>query len=297
MRMKYGVEPTSRFAVAVTVSYVLPWLSVDVRDGEADDEDEGPKAQACLIRPARSICARTHLGVEVTVVRIVFRVQPGLMSCPSTTFCAAVGGANASVYDGARWSTPVPVGDDMALQVVACPAPGTCTAVGRDGVVATLAGGKWTRGVIAGAKSIPTLSCPTATATPSATATPTAFPEVLRAPDPTATPSTRPANPVASLGVVRAARRAVWAAAKCTGDARTRCVLTLALVAGKQAVGTRRLTLAGGASRTVTVKLNAHGRKRLKRARKLRVQLRAAMTIAGRRRGFATRRLTLRDAP
>ena len=85
------------------------------------------------------------------------------VSCPSTTFCAAVGGANASIYDGATWSTPVPVGDDTALQAVACPAPGMCIAVGKNGVVATLAGGKWTAGVIAGAKSIPALSCPTTT--------------------------------------------------------------------------------------------------------------------------------------
>ena len=67
-------------------------------------------------------------------------------------------------------------------------------------------------------------------------------------------------------------------------------------VAANQTVGTGKLTLAGGASRTVTVKLNADGRKRLKRARKLRVQLKAAMTVAGRQRGFATKTLTLRDA-
>ena len=109
-------------------------------------------------------------------------------------------------------------------------------------------------------------------------------------------PATRPANPVASLGAVRAARRAVKVAARCKGDSRARCVLTFALVAGKQPVGTGKLTLAGGASRTVTVKLNDDGRKRLKRARKLRVQLKAAMRVAGRQRGFATRTLTLRHA-
>jgi hypothetical protein len=60
------------------------------------------------------------------------------------------------------------------------------------------------------------------------------------------------------------------------------------------AVGTGKVTLAGGTSRTVTVKLNDAGRKRLKRARKLRVQFKAAMTVAGRQRGLATRTLTLR---
>jgi hypothetical protein len=71
-------------------------------------------------------------------------------------------------------------------------------------------------------------------------------------------------------------------------------VLTFALVAGKQTVGTGKVTLAGGTSRTVTVKLDDAGRKRLKRARKLRVQFKAAMTVADRQRGLATRTLTLR---
>ena len=73
-------------------------------------------------------------------------------------------------------------------------------------------------------------------------------------------------------------------------------MLTFTLVAGKKTVGTARLTLAGGASRTVTVKLNASGKKQLKRAKKLAVQLKATTTVAAVQRTFATRRLTLRAA-
>src|SRR3954452_590232 len=89
-----------------------------------------------------------HAATWSSPVLIAPQLVTTSVSCPTTTFCAAVGGANAAVSDGAGWSTPVPVGDDIALQAVACPAPGTCTAVGQDGVVATLAGGKWTSGVI-----------------------------------------------------------------------------------------------------------------------------------------------------
>src|SRR3954451_5324039 len=83
-----------------------------------------------------------HAATWSSPVLIAPQLVTTSVSCPSSTFCAAVGGPNASVYDGARWSTPVPVGDNVALQTVACPAPGICTAVGRGGVVATLSGSR-----------------------------------------------------------------------------------------------------------------------------------------------------------
>jgi hypothetical protein len=71
-------------------------------------------------------------------------------------------------------------------------------------------------------------------------------------------------------------------------------VLTFKLVANKKTVGTAKLTLAAGRSKTVTVKLNAAGKKALKKARKLSVQLVVAQTTNGKQRTLVTKKLTLR---
>ena len=69
------------------------------------------------------------------------------VSGPSTTFRAAVGGANASVYDGAQWSMPVPVADNVALQTVACRRPGRAPRLAGTGLSRPLpaARGPWAR--------------------------------------------------------------------------------------------------------------------------------------------------------
>ena len=60
-------------------------------------------------------------------------------------------------------------------------------------------------------------------------------------------------------------------------------MLTFTLVAGKKTVGTAKLTLAGGASRTVTVKLNATGKQAAQASEAAGVQLTATTTVAGQR--------------
>ena len=55
--------------------------------------------------------------------------------------------------------------------------------------------------------------------------------------------------------------------------------MKLTLTAGKRTVGTAKVSLAGGARRTVTVKLNAAGRKQLLK-KKLKVQLKVTTVSA-----------------
>ena len=70
--------------------------------------------------------------------------------------------------------------------------------------------------------------------------------------------------------------------------------MTFTLLAGKKTVGTAKLSLAAGTSRTVTVKLNAAGRSALKKAKKLSVQLKAGQVVAGKSQTLASKKLTLR---
>jgi hypothetical protein len=202
------------------------------------------------------------------------------VSCPTTTFCAAVGQGRASLFDGTRWSTPKLIDSDLLITMrISCPSPAFCAAVSSSGDLVTYAE-----------------PAPTPTATPTATASPTAT--ATASPVPTATATAPPAatatsaataqpSPVASLRAAKAAKRAVVATVRCAGG---RCPVTFTLLARRRTVGSAKLTLAAGTSRTVRVKLNAAGRRQLAKAKRLRVKLRVATP----QRVIATKTLTLR---
>jgi hypothetical protein len=183
----------------------------------------------------------------------------------------------------------VPFDDAGGLASLSCAADDTCVAVSRSGYLTTYGEPTPT----ATPTPTPTATA-TATATASATATPTTTPAATASPLPTASPvpgpsaTPAPAAPLATLRSAKAGRRAVVATVRCAGDPQAQCALTFTLRAGSTTVGRANLTLRGGTSRTVTIKLNAAGRRRLK------VKLKVQLKVATAQRTIATRRLTLR---
>lgn len=68
------------------------------------------------------------------------------ISCPTTTFCMAFGGASASIYNGTRWSKPVTVLHAQAsFWSGSCPVAGACMGLDTNGRVFTYQGGQWSR--------------------------------------------------------------------------------------------------------------------------------------------------------
>jgi hypothetical protein len=69
----------------------------------------------------------------------------GAVSCPTASFCAAVGGSGAAVtYNGSAWTvTPRPI-DTTQLTSVSCPSASFCMAVDVDGRWVRYNGASWT---------------------------------------------------------------------------------------------------------------------------------------------------------
>ena len=82
----------------------------------------------------------------------------------------------------------------------------------------------------------------------------------------------------------------------CPRSARTRCRVTLRLLASTRTLGRASVTLAPGRSRTVQVKLSKSARRLLTRRKRLRVQIIAGTTDASGVRRGSTRRITIRPA-
>ena len=56
------------------------------------------------------------------------------MSCPTTTFCAAVDAdGNVYTYDGTTWSPPQVIDTGGDLTSISCPSTTICVAVDSDG--------------------------------------------------------------------------------------------------------------------------------------------------------------------
>jgi hypothetical protein len=106
------------------------------------------------------------------------------VSCPTATFCMAVGssttapfngnpgptvyGPNAFAYDGSTWSGPQHLGSatDPGASSVSCATPTFCVAVNDDGYALTFQAGTWSSPELIDDRSIDTLnsvSCPTTT--------------------------------------------------------------------------------------------------------------------------------------
>jgi Bacterial Ig domain len=83
------------------------------------------------------------------------------VSCTSPTFCAAVGNATATTYDGTSWSAPVTLPNGGA-EAVSCASASFCVTVGAQGTAVTYNGVSWSAPVdIDGNADLTTVSCPT----------------------------------------------------------------------------------------------------------------------------------------
>src|SRR3974390_1625156 len=71
---------------------------------------------------------------------------PTAVSCPSASFCAAVGvGGYAQTFNGASWSPPVdPDPNGNSLVAVSCVSASFCAAVDNAGGAITFNGSTWT---------------------------------------------------------------------------------------------------------------------------------------------------------
>jgi hypothetical protein len=97
------------------------------------------------------------------------RVAPlGMLSvsCPTSSFCAAVGPTFAATYDGTTWSVPVAVETNtlVALDSVSCAAPNFCIAVDTIGQASTYNGSTWSPPKLVDANGLTSVSCPSNTA-------------------------------------------------------------------------------------------------------------------------------------
>jgi len=66
-----------------------------------------------------------------------------VVSCPSTTFCIALGGDDSYTYNGMQWSAPVPKGDTDGFASISCASTSFCAAVGASGEAIVYRDGTW----------------------------------------------------------------------------------------------------------------------------------------------------------
>ncbi len=87
------------------------------------------------------------------------------MSCPTTSFCAAIDQDRAAViYNGSSWSKPQLIDPQSFLVSVSCPAANFCLAVDLNGQSVTYNGTTWSAPVTAEAGALfDTVSCASAT--------------------------------------------------------------------------------------------------------------------------------------
>ncbi|MFZ2114296.1 MAG: hypothetical protein WAU77_11290 [Solirubrobacteraceae bacterium] len=83
----------------------------------------------------------------------------GAVSCPTGSFCMAIGGYS-STYNGSSWTSPVPVGGG-GLSSVSCSSPSLCTAVDSHGRVLNYNGATWSApSLIDPEGGLDSVSCP-----------------------------------------------------------------------------------------------------------------------------------------
>jgi hypothetical protein len=94
-------------------------------------------------------------------------IDPGLsassVSCPSTSFCVAVGRAGAfaaaAVYNGGAWSEAGPIDTEAQLNSVSCPSSSFCMAMTGDGEALTYNGHTWSAPTAVGSAGLWSVSC------------------------------------------------------------------------------------------------------------------------------------------
>jgi len=87
------------------------------------------------------------------------------VSCPSTTFCMAVGDGDAVAYGGGRWSSPKPIdrnrSENGGLVTVSCVSDRFCMAGDGSGDAVGFDGSSWSRPVLVSSAGLAQLSCAT----------------------------------------------------------------------------------------------------------------------------------------
>ncbi len=86
------------------------------------------------------------------------------MSCPSASFCVAVGPTGTALtYNGSSWSAPIDIDGTDALTSVSCPSTSFCAAVDSSGRALTYNGASWSAPAHVDAFPVLTsVSCPSA---------------------------------------------------------------------------------------------------------------------------------------
>jgi hypothetical protein len=83
------------------------------------------------------------------------------VSCVSSVFCAAAGGSRVATFNGSAWSTPVLI-NSATIESISCPSSSFCVAVGLDGEITTFNGGEWSSPrVVDAQRTLDSVSCPT----------------------------------------------------------------------------------------------------------------------------------------
>jgi ribosome biogenesis protein Tsr3 len=85
------------------------------------------------------------------------------VSCPSITFCAAVGSSDAATYNGSSWSAPSDIDGNYILSSVSCPNVNFCFAIDEAGRALTYDGSSWSAPIaLTEITFLRAVSCPTA---------------------------------------------------------------------------------------------------------------------------------------
>lgn len=124
-------------------------------------------AGVCLLCPSAAAAAAWSAPVSVDSP---FRT--GGVSCPTTTFCLAVGSdGRAATFDGHSWGTPAaadsatnPLGT-IGLEAVSCVSASFCMAVDSEGNAVSYDGSSWTAPTAIDSPSnggLQSVSCPSA---------------------------------------------------------------------------------------------------------------------------------------
>lgn len=102
--------------------------AVDPGTGEAQDVSCASETFCVLVTSFGMAVRRDTSGMHFAEVK--FGVFLRSVSCPTTTFCATVGQASASTYNGTTWASPVTLGSSSTqLRGVSCASSSFCMAV------------------------------------------------------------------------------------------------------------------------------------------------------------------------
>jgi len=109
----------------------------------------------------------TYNGKAFSIPETVAPAVPlDSVSCPTTTFCAAVGGADALTSSGRKWNAPTVIdsGYQDTLLAVSCATSTFCVAVDAGGQAITYNGSTWSSpAVIDAGNQLTAVSCPSTT--------------------------------------------------------------------------------------------------------------------------------------